>query len=606
MIAGCSNVRESGQAMSPVIWQEGENVVSARDGVAKIADTDKKPASGGAVLYGQVLSPKGATASWKVVVPDTIEQAKIVFRYGRLHWRAEMKPATFTMELTGPDRSILHREIAFGPTRGWGTKPGDYELLSHELGPIGRGEWTIKLTSISDLNDLSVDGFFIAPADLKINATELNEANRIAIDSKSYIGISAPPIVHQDGAPALKMIRRTFSGETKEVRPGIRKVGEGEARTISGGPAPTTQQSKVTHLQLPPGLHDGDYELVAEGANGNTTLTLPVIFAGEFLDSLTARVQRLQSFTNSLEAANDARLIALKPTMDHIIQFAQNNQRALADTSGQPVDSGNVRREGLAEQEGAAPTTPSLDRLRRALDQAERTVAHVEAKRAPYENRTGEFRMAYRSAVDGRLAAYRLYVPSTYDKAKRVPTILFLHGGGGDENYWPELADGQILKMLEERGYIGIMPHWNRRSFGEHWMQDHLQLLDEVSRTWPKVDSDRVYLTGISMGGGGTFRLAVAHPERFAAICCVSGPGDPEQAASLKALPMMIIHGGSDTVSPPERAVKMNEVLQSLGHQVSFHLFPLHGHNYHAKQYLNLTLDFFDKYRRAAPAGGQP
>jgi dipeptidyl aminopeptidase/acylaminoacyl peptidase len=61
----------------------------------------------------------------------------------------------------------------------------------------------------------------------------------------------------------------------------------------------------------------------------------------------------------------------------------------------------------------------------------------------------------------------------------------------------------------------------------------------------------------------------------------------------------MIIHGGTDNVSPAERAVKMNEVLTAMGHKVSFHLFPLNGHNYHAEKYLGLTLDFFDAHRRA-------
>jgi pimeloyl-ACP methyl ester carboxylesterase len=592
---GCaSSNREASPAF---VWQEGERVTSSREGVAKVADTDKKPASSGAVLYGQVLSPKGARASWQVNLPESIEEAQIVFRYGRLHWRAEMKPAVFELAFTRGTQTI-RREIRFGPTRGWGTKPGDFDLLRQDLGAMANGQWTMTLTSLADVNDISLDGFWITRADLKISAAELNAADRIAIDAEQYVGVSAPAIVHQGGTPTLKVLRRSFVGKPNEVRTQIRQADDPtKTWPLGGAAAPSTQPAKVTNLSLPSGLKDGNYELLVEDASRNLTLAMPVTLAGELMDKLDARVQYLQGFASSLAGSGDPSLAALKPTVDHIIQFILANQRALSDTSGDPAAATNLRRLGLADQEGAVSVTPSLQRLRSALDQAEQIAGNVEAKRPPFGGRTGDFRLAYRSAVDGRLAIYRLYVPSTYDQQKQLPAILFLHGGGGDENYWPELADGQILRILEERGYIGIMPHWNRRAFGEHWMADQLQLLDEVTRLWPKVDPDRVYLTGISMGGGGTFRLAVAHPERFAAICCVSGPGDTEQAPNLK-LPIMIIHGEADTVSPADRAIKMNQTLVELRHPVRFHLYPKHGHNYHAELYLRLTLDFFAEHRR--------
>ncbi len=596
LLAGCQSGQQS-PATSRIVWQEGESVASVREGLEKVADTGKAPASSGAVLHGQALSPKDASVSWKVSVPRPIERAVMAFRYGRLHWRADMKPPVFTLELDGAGQRT-RQEITFQPTRGWGAKPGDYALLFCDIGPVAAGDWTVKLTSATASNDLSVDGFFIAPADFVISATELNESDRISIDANGYVGIAAPAIVHQGGTPDVRVLHRSFDGSPAAIQTQLRTADKGKTWPLSGSSSPTTQRATATHLRLPSGLPDGRYEIVVDSLDQKGSLPMPVLFAGQMIDTLGPRVQHLQSFAKSLETASDPDLIALKPTIDHVIQFAQQSQRALSSSSGAPVADGDVRRQGLAEQEGAASTAVSLDRIRGALEQTEVTVAAVEAKRLPFEGRTGEFRLAYRSAVDGRLAVYRLYVPSSYTQAKQVPAVLFLHGGGGDENYWPELADGLILKMLEERGYIGIMPHWNRRSFGEHWMQDQLQLIDEVTRTWKKIDADRIYLTGISMGGGGTFRLAVAHPERFAAVCCVSGSGDPLQAANLKPIPIMIIHGGADNVSPPQSAVMMNEVLKSLGHTVSFHLFPLNGHNYHAEKYLGLTLDFFDAHRR--------
>ena len=87
------------------------------------------------------------------------------------------------------------------------------------------------------------------------------------------------------------------------------------------------------------------------------------------------------------------------------------------------------------------------------------------------------------------------------------------------------MDDGRIMQQLERRGYIAIMPHWHSRRMGEHWMDDQMQLIEEVKRIWPKARTDKLYMTGISMGGGGTYRLAAAHPDRFAAIACVSGVG---------------------------------------------------------------------------------
>jgi predicted peptidase len=171
-----------------------------------------------------------------------------------------------------------------------------------------------------------------------------------------------------------------------------------------------------------------------------------------------------------------------------------------------------------------------------------------------------------------------------------VPFIYMLHGGGGDENSFPDMDGGKILEVLNQRGYLAVCPRWNSR--------DLLQLLQLTLKEYPKVDPNRVYCTGLSMGGFGTYTLATEHPEFFAAVCCVSGTGDPARAEKLKNVPLQIFQGAEDPVAAPAGAQKVAARMKELGYAVDFRLFPKYGHDYHADEYLNLSLGFFGKHTR--------
>src|SRR6185295_15248017 len=98
------------------------------------------------------------------------------------------------------------------------------------------------------------------------------------------------------------------------------------------------------------------------------------------------------------------------------------------------------------------------------------------------------------------------------------------------------------------------------------WQADGLNLLlDDVLAKY-KCDEDRVYLTGLSMGGGGTWNLAVARPDRFAAIVPICGAGNnPKEAAKLKDMPTWVFHGGKDTTVPLKRSEEMVKAIQDAG-----------------------------------------
>src|SRR5262249_54998346 len=91
-----------------------------------------------------------------------------------------------------------------------------------------------------------------------------------------------------------------------------------------------------------------------------------------------------------------------------------------------------------------------------------------------------------------------------------------------------------------------------------------LALLDHIVHTC-KVGSDRIYLTGLSMGGYGAWRLAADHPERFAAVVPICGGGEPEGPPQLKLLPIWVWHGAADKTVPPRRSIEMVDAIKQAG-----------------------------------------
>lgn len=160
---------------------------------------------------------------------------------------------------------------------------------------------------------------------------------------------------------------------------------------------------------------------------------------------------------------------------------------------------------------------------------------------------------------------YLLYLPKGYEKDKKAwPVLLFLHGAG---------ERGNDLKVVKKHGppkliaggkdlpFIVVSPQANR--FG--WRPEALNaLLDEVEKTH-RVDPDRIYVTGLSMGGMGTWALAASRPDRFAAIVPICGGGDPAEAAKIKHLPIRIFQGAKDPAVKLDTAKRMHKALSDAG-----------------------------------------
>jgi predicted peptidase len=105
-----------------------------------------------------------------------------------------------------------------------------------------------------------------------------------------------------------------------------------------------------------------------------------------------------------------------------------------------------------------------------------------------------------------------------------------------------------------------------------------------------RVDPDRIYLTGLSMGGSGTWTLAGEYPEYFAAIVPICGSGDPQDAKRLKELPIWVFHGAKDEAVPLSRSEEMVKALKEEGAEVKFTIYPEAGHDSWTETYNNPEL----------------
>jgi predicted peptidase len=190
---------------------------------------------------------------------------------------------------------------------------------------------------------------------------------------------------------------------------------------------------------------------------------------------------------------------------------------------------------------------------------------------------------------------YLLYLPEGYweDPDKLWPLIFFLHGAGDedfDSTYVLSMGLPAVLHLGEQPEDFPFVVVSPQAFPGSAWWTDDTlailnALLGEVLEIY-QVDPDRVYLTGLSMGGYGSWFLATAYPERFAAMVSVSGSGyrtnfipEEETLCRLKNIPVWAIHGALDQISAPEASKLFTSALQvTCGGEVKWTLYEDVGH----------------------------
>ena len=207
-------------------------------------------------------------------------------------------------------------------------------------------------------------------------------------------------------------------------------------------------------------------------------------------------------------------------------------------------------------------------------------------------------------AVGGSNYPYSVYVPRAYDPSMRWPVILFLHGSGergADGLRSTQIGVAAAIRANPDR--IPAIVVFPQAPAETRWLGEPADAaMAALGATMAEFhgDSERVYLTGLSMGGYGTYHLALAHPDTFAALVIVCGgllPHDTTTAVqqspltrsaadpyaftahALRSLPIWICHGDADPVIPVGESRRMVEQLRGEGAEVHYNEYPGVGHN---------------------------
>ena len=198
---------------------------------------------------------------------------------------------------------------------------------------------------------------------------------------------------------------------------------------------------------------------------------------------------------------------------------------------------------------------------------------------------------------------YLLFLPKQHGtRSERCPLILFLHGAGERGDDLESVKVHGLPKILERRKDFPFMVVSPQCPEDGWWSSEVLNaLLDEVMSRYA-ADEDRIYVTGLSMGGYGTWSLAVEYPHRLAAIAPICGGGIPALACRIKDLPVWAFHGAKDDVVPLRESESMVNSLKECGGNVSFTVYPDADHDSWTPTYDNPALyAWFLKHRRRGP-----
>ena len=207
-------------------------------------------------------------------------------------------------------------------------------------------------------------------------------------------------------------------------------------------------------------------------------------------------------------------------------------------------------------------------------------------------------------AIAGRSYPYVVYVPRDWSRDRAWPVVLFLHGAGerGTEGQRPaQVGLGSAIRLAPER--FPALVVFPQVPLEERWIgapaDAAMQALADVVAEF-RGDAERIYLTGLSMGGYGTWHLALAHPDTFAALVPVCGGIVPNGSAAsvrqspltlaaddpyaftaerLRHLPIWMFHGADDTVVLPSESRRMREALEAVRADVRYTEYPEVGHN---------------------------
>jgi predicted peptidase len=220
----------------------------------------------------------------------------------------------------------------------------------------------------------------------------------------------------------------------------------------------------------------------------------------------------------------------------------------------------------------------------------------------------GQQIFSFRGGPKNGKLKYLFFFPQDYEKSRRKkwPLILFLHGAA-ERGGRPEILKKHgIPRIVDEQPhfpFLAVSPQCPEGSTWARHVPTLRSLLDSVLEHY-SADPDRLYLTGISMGGNGVWLLATRYPDLFAAVAPVCGYGlpsqeFPERVCVLKDIPVWVFHGSSDRIVHPSESRKLVDRLRECGSEVRFTIYPRCGHDSWTRTYEKPDLyEWFLSHRR--------
>lgn len=203
-------------------------------------------------------------------------------------------------------------------------------------------------------------------------------------------------------------------------------------------------------------------------------------------------------------------------------------------------------------------------------------------------------------------ANYLLYLPPGYndDTDAMWPLVIFLHGAGerGDDlEKVTSHGPARYIKEGKSYPFVVVAPQCPANQW---WDVDTVLALLDTTMESERIDPDRVYLTGLSMGGYGAWSVAARQPERFAAIVPICGGGNVREAGKLKNVPVWAFHGAKDPVVPLESSKEMVAAVNETGGDARLTIYPDAGHDSWTETYENPELwEWLLSHKRNQPQG---
>ncbi len=229
---------------------------------------------------------------------------------------------------------------------------------------------------------------------------------------------------------------------------------------------------------------------------------------------------------------------------------------------------------------------------------------------------TGLQSRAYRFAETGELIPYQVYVPKNWTPDRMWPLVVALHGANLDEANMLGRAGGQMQKLAEERGFVVVSPLGYRinsaygsqrglaRNLGgdadrvRRSEADVLAVTDLVAAEY-KIDRARMYLTGNSMGGGGTWWIGAKHHDRWAAIAPAAFGGVvAEDVTPLAKVPVLAVVGDKDELGMRDRVKAAVDILRAGGLRPGYLEIPGGTHSSGFDIALPRIFDFFEQHTK--------